>query len=55
MNQKDILISLNPESWSYIINLLAKQPFNEVSGLINEIQRQANEAAAAKNQVCTPE
>jgi len=38
-------ISLPANDWNYILGALSKQPFSDVVGLMNEIQRQAAEQA----------
>jgi hypothetical protein len=36
-----IPISLSRAQWEHVLTMLARQPFNEVAGLIAEVQRQS--------------
>ena len=40
MNDQPIPVALPRQQWEHVLGLLGRQPFNEVAGLIGEIQRQ---------------
>lgn len=40
---ENLTLTLTVQAWDYILNVLAKRPFEECAGLISEIKRQADE------------
>lgn len=40
---ENLTLTLTVQAWDYILNVLAKRPFEECAGLISEIKKQADE------------
>lgn len=45
---KEYTLTLNADELQYVVNLIATQPYNKVSGLVAKIQSQVNEQDATE-------
>ena len=52
---ENLTLTLTVQAWDYILNVLAKRPFEECAGLISEIKKQADAQVNAAPQEPTGE